>query len=264
MDNPNHLYSYSFAQQHDWPFHFSTQDVLHDYFRGLRGRPRPASPRPVRHGGAQRDVRRGPQHLGARAARRGGVTSTLEANAVISAVGQLNRPKLPDIAGRERFAGPAFHSARWDHGVDLRGKRVAVIGTGASAAQLIPEIAGEVAELLVFQRTPNWLAPTPEYHDEVPPGQHYLYTHLPFYSQWHRFWIFWKTADGVLPNVRVDPAWAPKDLAVSELNDSLASCSPSTCRWNSPTGRTCSTRSCPRTRWRPSGSSATTASGRRP
>ena len=70
VDNPNHLYSYSFAQQHDWPYHFSTQDVLHRYFARLRGRARPASPRPVRHRGAPRHVRRGPRRLDARAARR--------------------------------------------------------------------------------------------------------------------------------------------------------------------------------------------------
>ena len=93
-----------------------------------------------------------------------------EAHAVVSAVGQLNRPHYPEIPGVGSFAGPAFHSARWDASVDLAGKRVAVIGTGASAMQLIPEIAPEVGELLVFQRTPAWMVPTPDYHDQVPEG----------------------------------------------------------------------------------------------
>ena len=86
-----------------------------------------------------------------------GVTSELEANALISAVGQLNQPRLPDIEGRDEFEGPAFHSARWDTSLDLTGKRVAVIGTGASAMQLVPEVTAQASEVLVFQRTPPWL-----------------------------------------------------------------------------------------------------------
>lgn len=82
-----------------------------------------------------------------------------EAEALIVALGQLNHPKLPDIEGRDRFAGPAFHSARWDHSVPLEGKRVGVIGSAASAVQLIPEVAKVAGRLVVFQRTPNWLLP---------------------------------------------------------------------------------------------------------
>jgi cation diffusion facilitator CzcD-associated flavoprotein CzcO len=82
-----------------------------------------------------------------------------EADAFIAALGQLNRPRLPEIEGRESFAGPSFHSARWDHSVPLAGKRVGVIGCAASAVQLIPEVAKIAARLVVFQRTPNWLLP---------------------------------------------------------------------------------------------------------
>ena len=78
---------------------------------------------------------------------------------MISAVGQLNRPKMPDIAGMETSPGPAFHSARWDHSVDLKGKRVAVIGTGASAAQFVPIIAERGRRPDVFQRTPHVVFP---------------------------------------------------------------------------------------------------------
>src|SRR5690606_16239401 len=99
--------------------------------------------------------------------RRGdGSTYVHEANAVVSAVGQLNRPKFPDIPGQDRFAGDWFHSARWNWDVELEGRRVGVIGTGASAAQFIPAVAEQAGELKVFQRTPPWLAPTPNYHDE--------------------------------------------------------------------------------------------------
>jgi cation diffusion facilitator CzcD-associated flavoprotein CzcO len=85
--------------------------------------------------------------------------SEIEAEALIVALGQLNRPKLPDIEGREFFSGPAFHSARWDHSVSLEGRRVGVLGCAASAVQLIPEVAKVAGHLTVFQRTPNWLLP---------------------------------------------------------------------------------------------------------
>lgn len=85
--------------------------------------------------------------------------ATHEANALIAALGQLNRPKLPDIEGRDSFRGPAFHSARWDHGVDLKGKRVGIVGSAASAVQIIPEVAKVADHVTVFQRTPNWVIP---------------------------------------------------------------------------------------------------------
>jgi 4-hydroxyacetophenone monooxygenase len=219
VDNPNHNYSYSFAQRHDWPYHFSTQDVLLDYFErcadtfALRDR-----------------IRFGTEVLSAtwsesdatwtvRVRTPAGKEEELRAHAVVSAVGQLNRPSYPDIEGVGTFNGPVFHSARWDHDVDLRGKRVAVVGTGASAVQFIPEIAPETGELFVFQRTPPWLGPTPDYHDAVAPGLRWLYAHVPSYSEWNRFWIFWRMGDGVLDGVRVDPAWDQSSGSVSFMND---------------------------------------------
>ena len=166
VDVPNAFYSYSFAQRSDWPKHFSPQEVLLDYFRDCADQY-----------GVREHIRFGTEVLSAdfddeRLAwtlrlRTPDGEETVAAEAVISAVGQLNRPKMPDIPGIETFAGPSFHSARWDHSVDLKGKRVAVIGTGASAAQFVPAIAGEVAELNVFQRTPAWFVPVPTYHDDV-------------------------------------------------------------------------------------------------
>ena len=222
VDNPNHNYSYSFAQRHDWPYHYSPQGVLLGYFRdcaeawGVRDAIR-----------FRTEVRRATWSESERrwsvvAAGADGREETLEADALISAVGQLNRPLFPDIADRESFAGPAFHSARWRPDVDLRGRRVAVIGTGASAMQLIPEIAPLAGELLVYQRTPAWMGPTPEYHDPVPEGLKWLYANLPSYSEWNRFCIFWRMGDGALDGVRVDPAWAREHTAsVSASNDLL-------------------------------------------
>jgi len=89
--------------------------------------------------------------------------STYRVSAVISALGQLSQPNLPNVPGRDIFAGPAFHSARWNDRVDLAGKRVGVIGSAASAIQIIPEVAKSASRVSVFQRTPNWVIPRSDY-----------------------------------------------------------------------------------------------------
>ena len=221
VDVSNHLYSYSFAQRRDWPHFYSTQDVLLDYFRtfaddtGLREKIRfrteVVSATFDEAGGTWSVLVRTPD----------GADEVIEANAVISAVGQLNRPSYPSIEGVGSFAGPTFHSARWDHDVDLAGKRVAVIGTGASAFQFVPIIAEEVAELVVFQRTPPWTSPAPEYHHAVPDGLQWLFRHVPSYAQWYRFWLFCSSVEGILPSAYADPDWSGDDRSVSKANDEL-------------------------------------------
>src|SRR5262249_47217751 len=123
--------------------------------------------------------------------------------------------------GRETFAGVAFHSARWEHRHDLKGRRIAVIGTGASAFQFVPEIAKQAGEVWVFQRTPPWILPTPDYHADIPPGKHWCLNHVPFYRTWFRFWMFWRTAEGLLAFVKIDPEWTDQGRSVSVANDQL-------------------------------------------
>ncbi len=221
VDSSNAFYSYSFAQKIDWPKYYSTQPVLLDYFRACAA-----------EYGVRDSIRFRTEVLSVvfdddrrtwtlRLRTSDGGEETLEAQAVISAAGQLNRPRMPEIAGMERFAGPAFHSARWDDSVDLKGKRVAVIGTGASAAQLIPVVAREAAELHVFQRTPAWFIPSPHYHDDVPDGLQWLFRHVPYYAHWYRFWLFWMSTDGLLPAAIVDEGWPHQDRSVSAANDMI-------------------------------------------
>ncbi len=216
VDVPNHFYSYSFAQKADWPYHFSPRDVLLDYFRSC-AETFSVTER-IRFGtevtSAAFDEERclwsldvvGPEGAG-----------TVEAEVVVFATGQLNRPHLPEIEGLESFSGPAFHSARWDGALDVAGKRVAVIGTGASGAQLVPEVAERAEHLYVFQRTPNWLLPMADYQDPIPAGKLWLFRHVPFYNQWYRFWLFYRTADALLPATEVDPEWSEPG-AVGPLN----------------------------------------------
>ncbi|MEE9587458.1 MAG: NAD(P)/FAD-dependent oxidoreductase [Hyphomicrobiaceae bacterium] len=111
------------------------------------------------------------------------------ARILISAVGQLNRPATPDIKGLEDFVGTQFHSAKWDYEHDLTGKRVAVIGNGASALQFIPRIAPHVDKLIVFQRSPNWVVPKND--REYGQLEKWAFRHLPGAARFHRYMIYW-------------------------------------------------------------------------
>ena len=203
----NLFYCYSFAQRDDWPQHFSTQEVLLDYFRGVAETHglRPLIRFQTEVTAMELDEASMTWNVHVREA--DGRETTVAADAVVSGVGQLNRPNIPDLPGAATFAGPTFHSARWDHDVDLRGKRVVVIGTGASAAQFIPEIAEEVGHLTILQRTPAWFLPTPDYHDAVEPEVAWLMRNVPGYANWVRFWNFWQNVEGLMVAARVDPDW---------------------------------------------------------
>ncbi|MGH2914443.1 MAG: flavin-containing monooxygenase [Solirubrobacteraceae bacterium] len=154
-DVPGHAYSFSYAQRRDWTRLCSHGDEILAYLRSVAHE----------HGVAPlvRTSQRVTSATFDEQAHRWRVITESgerhEADALVIATGQLHRPSIPDLPGRERFAGHAFHSARWDHGYDLRGRRVAVVGSGASAIQFVPEIAPLAGRLTVFQRTPNWILP---------------------------------------------------------------------------------------------------------
>ncbi|MFC7303871.1 flavin-containing monooxygenase [Streptomyces monticola] len=154
-DVPSQLYSYSFEKYTSWSRRYPGQPEILGYLRSL-----------VDKHGLRPHIRLNTEVTRARYDEGGARWEVLTADGrreffdvVVFGVGQLNRPRLPDIPGREEFAGTAFHSARWDHGHDLTGKRVAVIGNGSSAAQLIAPVARQAGRLEVFQRTPNWVLP---------------------------------------------------------------------------------------------------------
>jgi len=160
-DVPSPLYSYSFELNPDWSRLFAPQREIWAYLRGC-----------ARKYGLEAHIRYGAvvERMDWDADARRWDVQTLEhgeigtwrARAVVSAAGALHLPATPDMPGAGRFGGTSFHSARWDHSVDLAGKRVAVIGTGASAIQFVPEIAGVAGQLTVFQRTPPWIHPRPD------------------------------------------------------------------------------------------------------
>jgi cation diffusion facilitator CzcD-associated flavoprotein CzcO len=153
-DVPSHLYSFSFAPNAHWPRAFSGQEHIRAYLEHVTDT---FGLRPHLRFGAELHQARWDER-----ARRWRLTTArgeLTADVVVSATGPLSDPKIPDVPGLADFPGRVFHSSRWDHDFDLRGKRVAMVGTGASAIQIVPSIQPQVGRLTVIQRTPPWVMP---------------------------------------------------------------------------------------------------------
>ena len=221
VDTPNHFYQYSFAPNHGWSRYFSPRDEIWKYLEDCADR---------------FDIRRHVRfHTEVTAAQwmeakklwqvqvRGpdGVVSVLQAQVLVSAVGQLNIPAIPDLPGLDDFQGAKFHTARWDHGAPLKGQRVGMVGTGASGMQVGPSIVDDVAQLTIFQRSPHWAIKNALYFSEVSEGKKWALKNLPHYAQWYRFQLFWASADGLYPHLKVDPNWAQPDLSLNAANHEI-------------------------------------------
>jgi 4-hydroxyacetophenone monooxygenase len=219
VDVGNHFYCYSFEPTDQWTSFFAEQPELQAYFQGVMDRHDIRGHVLWETEATEASWDDATATWTVRARDRSGALTELTARAVVSAVGQLNRPHLPHIDGQRDFAGPAFHSSEWDHSVELRDKRVAMIGAGASGFQIAPAIAGDVDRLTVFQRTAQWMFPNPNYHEKVGPGVQWALRHLPFYGRWYRFLLFWPGCDKGLDAARVDPEYPDQQKAVSEINE---------------------------------------------
>jgi cation diffusion facilitator CzcD-associated flavoprotein CzcO len=183
-DVQSHMYSFSFEPNPGWSRLFSRQPEIHDYLRRVAGKHR-----------LRERTRFGVEVTGARwddAGARWHVRTTAgeyRARFLVAGVGALHIPNVPELPGIERFAGAAFHSARWDHDVELAGKRVAVVGTGASAIQFVPRIAGATERLTLFQRSAPWVLPKVD--GEVPGWAKALFRLVPPVRRAYRAALYW-------------------------------------------------------------------------
>ncbi|WP_051385392.1 flavin-containing monooxygenase [Actinokineospora inagensis] len=184
-DIQSHMYSFSFEQKPDWTRAYAPQPEIWQYLRDVAAK-----------WDLARNTRFGAEVIGARwdsAENRWYVSTnsgdTYVTRFLVAGLGALHIPSIPELPGIERFAGKTFHSARWDHDYDLTGKRVAVIGTGASAVQFVPRIAPDVAELTLFQRTAPWVMPKPDH--VMPEWSQNLFAKVPGAQRAYRHLLYW-------------------------------------------------------------------------
>ncbi len=218
VDIGSHFYCYSFEPAHHWEEYYCQQPELSSYFQRIVDK-YDLAPN-IRFRTEVTDATWSEESnqwsLSLRTA--DGGSTTIEARFVISAVGALNLPNLPDIPGMDDFAGPSFHSARWPADFDHAGRRFALVGAGASGFQIAPTIADEVNHLSVFQRTAQWMFPNPNYHRHVPDGDAWAMRHLPFYGRWFRFLMFYPASGLSIERNRIDPEWDDGGRSISAIN----------------------------------------------
>lgn len=218
VDVPSHCYSYSFIRDTRWPEVFSAWPVLRAYLREATERL-----------GLTAHIRYGVE--AARAAydeasaswqvtlRHEGKEEVQQFAALVSAVGQLNRPLIPKIEGEDTFAGQRIHTSRWPENLDIAGKKIILIGTAATALQVMPELAKQAAKLTVFQRSPTWVLVHPEYRRAVSEGEQWAIDHLPGYARWYRVILYNWAMDGTPKHMMIDPDWQGGPQAVSAANE---------------------------------------------
>lgn len=220
VDIPSILYQFKFEQGYRWKSHYATQAELQAYIAWI-----------VDKYDLRKHIRLETKVTEARwdeAARRWAVqiqgadggTQTLNSHFLISASGLFSTPRLPDIAGIDRFGGKMFHTTAWDHDYDFTGKRVAVIGTGSTGSQLVRAVAEKARSLTIYQRTPNWVNQAANYRDAVSPELLWLLDTMPGYANWLTYHHFASAAQ-VEHFQYLDRDWQARGGAISEKNDKL-------------------------------------------
>ena len=218
VDTPNHLYSFSFAP-YDWSQYFVLRDELHAYFDSVADRFALRE-----HIAFNTDVLsaaydNGRQLWELKVRNPDGTVTSHSANVLISAAGIFNPPAFPDIPGLDSFTGEKWHSAEWPAGKTVAGKRVLMIGNGATAMQVGPEIQHQVESLTIFQRSPHWASPFEQFRKPIPEPVRFLFNEVPLYRNWYRMRLGWTYNDRVYDSLHKDPNWAHPERSLNAVND---------------------------------------------
>jgi 4-hydroxyacetophenone monooxygenase len=219
VDTPNHAYSFSTGSRNRWSRYFALRPEIQQYILDTS-----------RDNGVHDNVVLERRVVAAhwnddshtwtiRAVTQRGDEETYVAPIFVSAIGGLSAPRLADIPGMETFKGDLFHPFYWPDDLDVTGKRVALIGTGASAMQIATTIAPQVEKLTIYQRSPQWARDIKGYRDLIDDGELWLLEHFPYYAEWFRFSMFWRYGDGLLPALRKDPEWEHPERSMNRIND---------------------------------------------
>jgi 4-hydroxyacetophenone monooxygenase len=218
-DVPSHLYSFSFAPGR-WSRHFADSREIHAYLKDVATE-RGIIPK-IRFGleamAARFDEER--QEWEVTVVDREGAEQRLRATILISGVGAFNKPRMPAVPGFDRFKGPSVHTARYpDKGLDLAGKKVVLVGNGASAMQVAPAIADDVGKLTIIQRSPQWAAPFTKFRQPIPGPLQDLLDSVALYRLWYRLRLSWAFNDKLYDALQHDPDWSGTG-AINAINDS--------------------------------------------
>lgn len=218
VDTPNQFYSYTYATNVNWGYYFSPRDELQGYLEEFASKQ-----------GVRERTHFDTEVIGAEwnndrcmwltTVRSPAGTRTISSRVLVTAIGHFNRPNDIPFTGLDDFSGEVFHSARWPDDLNLSGKRVALVGTGASSVQIAPAIVEQVGSLTIYQRSPQWVREVPGLSSPVPAGTPWLLENIPYYALWNRFTLFWRYGDGLLQWLRKDPDWPHPDRALNRIND---------------------------------------------
>jgi 4-hydroxyacetophenone monooxygenase len=221
VDTASYSYQYKFEKKYPWTEHYPAGHETQKYLEHI-----------VKKYGISPHVRLNTRLLGGtwdekvgkwdvRIVGPDGKEEILRSNFVFNATGQFSRPKPPsDVEGFDNFKGKMFHASRWDTDYSLKGKRVALVGTGATGGQMMPALAEEAKSLTVYQRMPQWVMAADKYKVRVSDGEHYLFQKIPFYWNWYVYAMFVSMQEFERITV-VDPEWVAKGGLISERSDKL-------------------------------------------
>lgn len=229
VDTPNHFYQFSFEPNNNWPNYFSQRDAIQAYLehcadkynvrKHIRFNTEVSSV--VFDEATQTWAIQATNKTSKQTIDKAESVEHIQANAVICAVGQLNRPAIPKLPGLEQYQGQVIHTAQWPDQLDLTGKKVALIGTGASAVQVGPAIAAQVESLAVLQRSGSWVVRRPNIDGVVSEDTKWVLNNVPFYAPWYRFQLFWAFGDGLFEALKIDPTWQGGSESISAFNARL-------------------------------------------
>ena len=218
VDTPNHLYSFSFSS-YDWQNYFCLRDELHGYLEHVCEQFEVRKHIRFNTSVSRIEYQQQSQSWKVEVCGPDGEVKVREANVVISAAGLFNPPIEPNIPGLDTWTGEKWHTARWPDNATLEGKRVAIIGNGASCMQTAPEIQDQVGALTIYQRSNHWAAPFEQFRKPVADSMRFLFQECPMYRAWYRVRLGWTFNDRIHTALHKDPNWAHPERSLNAQND---------------------------------------------
>ncbi|MBV1879570.1 MAG: NAD(P)/FAD-dependent oxidoreductase [Pseudomonadales bacterium] len=219
VDSPNHVYSFTNASNPEWSRYFVKRDEILEYIRSTVKKLNIIDSIEFGTDVSKMSWSAADKQWHIDHTFSDGSKNTTQADIIIPAVGTLNQTKYPEIEAIDDFEGDIFHTARWQHDVELKDRKIGMIGNGSSGFQVGPQVAKVASHLTSFQRSPAWTSANPEVNTLVSPEVRWLMGHVPLYASWHRFAGYWSSGDASYANLKIDPTWDGE--GISRINEGV-------------------------------------------